>query len=204
LAAYSVCRVLGIQEQTILKAIKSFKLPLGRLDIVYDKEYKVIIDFAHTPNAFEQVLPSVRSLYLKGDGRLIHIFGSAGLRDFTKRPLMGEASGKYADLVILTEEDYRTEDPMEICLAIAKGLEKQGFKREHFDVSKHRSKIFDIIIDREKAIKKALEIAQKNDVIILTGKGHEKSLCRGKKEYPWDEEETVLKIISKLKTKICD
>ncbi len=193
LAAYSVGQILSIPEQTILNAMENFKLPSGRLDIVYDKKHKVIVDFAHTPNAFLQVLPSVRSMYLKDDGRLIHVFGSAGLRDFTKRPLMGEASGKYADLVILTEEDYRTEDPMEICLAIAKGLEKQGFKREHLDVSKQPSKIFDIIIDREKAIKKALEIAQKNDVIILTGKGHEKSLCRGKKEYPWDEKEMVLK-----------
>ncbi|HEX7542686.1 MAG TPA: Mur ligase family protein, partial [Patescibacteria group bacterium] len=106
-AAYIVCKQLGLSDEDILKAMKTFKLPKGRLDLVYDKDFKVIIDFAHTPNGFFQLLSAIRKLYLKKSGRLIHVFGSAGLRDFTKRPLMGEASSKFADVIYITEEDYR-------------------------------------------------------------------------------------------------
>lgn len=193
LAAYSVCRVLNITKKAILGAMKDFKLPPGRLDIIYDKEFKVIIDFAHTPNAIENVLSSLRERYPQS--KIIHVFGSAGLRDFTKRPLMGEASGKYSDLVILTEEDCRTEDPVEICLSITQGLKKQNFKKARIDLSINRYKMFDIIINREEAIKRAIQIAKKENIVILTGKGHEKSLCRGKKEWPWDEKEAVKKAI---------
>lgn len=198
-AAYSVAKILNIEDNVIISAMKSFKLPTGRLEIVYDKEFKVIVDFAHTPNALESLLPEVRRLYLKPGGRLIHVFGSAGLRDYSKRSLMGEASGKSADLVILTEEDYRTEDPIKICSSISIGLEKQGFHKENFDISIYRNKSYMVIIDRKKAIEKALQIVKANDVIILTGKGHEKSLCRGKTEHEWNERETVLEIMSKLK-----
>src|SRR3989338_11000950 len=96
-AAYTVCKQLGLSDEMILKAMKTFQLPKGRLDLVYDKDFKVIIDFAHTPNALLQLLPEIRKKYLKQSGRLIHIFGSAGLRDVTKRPLMGEASNKFSE-----------------------------------------------------------------------------------------------------------
>src|SRR3989344_3521745 len=107
-AAYTVCQQLGLLDEVILAAMKIFKLPKGRLDLVYDKDFKVIIDFAHTPNAFENLLPEIKHQYLKKKGKLIHVFGSAGLRDFTKRPLMGEASTKFSDVIFITEEDYRT------------------------------------------------------------------------------------------------
>ena len=113
---------------------------------------------------------------VKKGARLIHVFGSAGLRDTTKRPLMGEVSSKYSDDIILTEEDYRTEDVNIICQQIASGI---------------KSKPFEIIFNREQAIKRAIKIAKKGDVIILTGKSHEKSLCRGKVEYPWSEHKAV-------------
>lgn len=184
--AFSITKKLGISEKQILEAMKSFKLPKGRLELVYDKDFKVIIDFAHTPNAFLQLLPSIRDLYLKNYGRLIHIFGSAGLRDQKKRPLMGEASSRYADYIILTEEDYRTEDPAEICKQIA---------------SKIKETPYEIILNREKAIWKALSMAKKGDVVVLTGKSHEKSLCRGNIEYPWSEHNTVEKALNRLKYK---
>jgi len=183
-SAYNVCKQLGLSDEKILKAMKTFQLPKGRLDLVYDKNFKVIIDFAHTPNALLQLLPAIRKLYLKGNGRLIHVFGSAGLRDFTKRPLMGQASGRYSDLVILTEEDYRTEDPQLICQQIISGI---------------KNKTYEIIIDRQQAISKAIKIAKKGDVVVLTGKAHEKSLCRGKTEYPWDEYEAVRKAMKTVK-----
>lgn len=184
-AAYTVCKVLGLNDNEILKAMKSFKLPKGRLEVVYNKEFKVIIDFAHTPNAFQQLLPEIRKKYLKNNGRLIHIFGSAGLRDKTKRPLMGKISSQFSDYIILTEEDYRTEKPEDICHQIASGIKKD--------------KLFEIIISREEAINKGIKMARKGDVVLLTGKSHEKSLCRGKVEYPWSEHNAVNKAINNLK-----
>jgi UDP-N-acetylmuramoyl-L-alanyl-D-glutamate--2,6-diaminopimelate ligase len=179
-SAYFVCRHLGLSDKQILEAMETFQLPKGRLDLIYDKDFKIIIDFAHTPNALLQLLPAVRKLYLRKDGRLIHVFGSAGLRDFTKRPLMGEVSSKFADIIFITEEDYRTESLEKICQQIASGIKNKNYQ---------------VIPDRQQAINQAIKIAKKNDVIILTGKSHEKSLCRGKIEYPWDEYEAVEKAL---------
>ena len=176
LAAYSVASILGIDEKNILKAMNSFKLPPGRLEVVYGKGPTVIIDFAHTPNAFGSVLPEIKKHYVHNGSKLIHVFGSAGLRDKTKRPLMGKASSRYVDQIILTEEDYRTEKMEEICRQIAAGI---------------NSKPFIVIPNRQEAINKAMVMARKNDVVLVTGKAHEKSLCRGKKEYPWDEFKAV-------------
>ncbi|MCX7881278.1 MAG: Mur ligase family protein [Patescibacteria group bacterium] len=198
-AAFQVAKILNITDEIIKKSFTSFKLPKGRLELVYDNNFKVIIDFAHTPNAFKQVLPEIKKRYLKKDGRLIHIFGAAGLRDSLKRPLMGEISGCYADKVILTEEDYRTENPFKICQQITQGLEKKGFK--YLDINnffeQNSKKIYTIIINRFEAIKKAIINAKENDVILLTGKGHEKSLSRGKSEYSWDEFLAVKEILAK-------
>jgi len=198
-AAYAVCKEIGLSDELILSALKTFELPKGRLDLIYDKDFKIIIDFAHTPNALLQLLPAIRKQYLKKHGRLIHVFGSAGLRDFTKRPLMGEASGKYSDLIILTEEDYRTEDPTNICQAIASGFEEEKVAKVHYNQLINCSeKSYSVILNREKAIREAVKIAKKGDIIVLTGKAHEKSLCRGKIEYPWDEYEAVKEAIKRL------
>ena len=180
--AYKVCKKLGLSDKIILEAMKTFHLPKGRLDLVYDNAFKVIIDFAHTPNALLQLLPEIRKIYLKKNGRLIHVFGSAGLRDFTKRPLMGEASAKYSDIIILTEEDYRTEDLNNIFQQIIPGI---------------KNKKYQIIPDRQNAINESIKICKHNDVLVITGKAHEKSLCRGKIEYPWDEYKAVKKALSK-------
>ena len=187
-AAYKVCRELGVSEEIILKAMKTFQLPEGRWELVYDKEFKVMIDFAHTPNALLQLLSEVRKKYLKRSGRLIHVFGAAGLRDSSKRYEMGRVSAMNSDVIILTEEDYRTEDLYKICEQIGEGI-------------KFVNKSYTMIERRIDAISKAIEMAQFGDIIVLTGKAHEKSLCRGKKEYPWNEKETVEKIIKSLKTK---
>lgn len=195
-SAYFVCKKLGLSDEIILNALKTFQLPKGRLDLVYDKEFKIIIDFAHTPNAISQLLPEIRKIYVKEKGRLIHVFGSAGLRDFSKRPLMGQASGENSDIVILTEEDYRTEDPIIICQEIASGLEKEKFVKVNYDkLISCSEKSYSMIVNREKAIREAIKLVKKNDVVVLTGKAHEKSLCRGKIEYPWDEYEAVKKAL---------
>jgi len=191
-AAYLVALSLGLKSEEVLKAIKTFNLPKGRLDLVYDKDFKVIIDFAHTPNAFLRVLPEIRKKYLKGKGRLIHVFGAAGLRDDKKRPLMGEVAGQYDDLVILTEEDYRTESLFKICEQIAKGLKKKNFIQKSYNlIEQNDKKVYTIFEKRQEAINFAIKMANPQDVVVLTGKSHEKSLCRGKIEYPWDEYKAV-------------
>lgn len=193
-AAYTVCRLLGLSEKEMVEGMKSFRLPKGRLDIVYDKDFKVIIDFAHTPNAFSVLLPEIRRKYLdKNSGRLIHVFGCAGLRDFYKRPEMGKISAFFSDVIILTEEDYRQEDLNEIFKQIEKGIvqsKKKNLKK--LTVLK--------IKDRQEAINRAISIVRKGDVILITGKSHEKSLCRGSIEYPWNEYDAVIQALKKYRS----
>ena len=144
--------------------------------------FTVIVDFAHTPNAIDRALKTARDIAKK---RLIHVFGSAGLRDKTKRPLMGKASGTYADVIILTEEDYRTENVEMIMNEIASGIEPgpQVFR----------------FPNRQDAIDYAIKSAQSKDLVIITGKGHEQSLARGRTEYPWSDQEAVKKALKLLK-----
>jgi UDP-N-acetylmuramoyl-L-alanyl-D-glutamate--2,6-diaminopimelate ligase len=175
LAAVSACKALGIEDAEIRKAIKSFIPPRGREDTVYDKDFKVMIDFAHTPNAFKQILRSIR-----GDvkGRIIHVFGSAGLRDVTKRPIMGKNSSQYADIIVLTSEDPRTESVEQINGQVQSGIANK------------KTKVFQIS-DRKEAIEKAIKMAKKGDFILITGKSHEKSMNYGHGETAWDEYKVV-------------
>jgi len=183
LAAYAVCRQLGLSDTKIRTAFSTFTLPAGRIDVVYDKDFTVIVDFAHTPNAIKRILVTIKKRYINEGGRLIHVFGSAGLRDHTKRYAMGEASAIYANVSYITEEDYRTEDPYKIANEIGAGFGKKQYFVE---------------LNREKAIHMAIDCAKSGDVVIITGKGHEKSLCRGKTEYSWSDIECVKSYVSKL------
>lgn len=173
-AGKTVCLKLGLSENELKKAIKTFKLPKGRLDFVYNSDFSVVIDFAHTPNAFEKVLSYLRKSV---KGRLIHVFGAAGERDSKKRPEMGKISAKYSDLIILTSEDPRSEDPENINKQIKSGI-------------KSPNKI-QSILDREDAIRFAIKNAKKGDLILITGKAHEKSMNLGHGEEPWDEYKVV-------------
>lgn len=195
LAAYSAVKQCGLSDEEIFNAMKLFTLPPGRMEIIYREKFTVILDFAHTPNAIFEALKAVRTDY--PTSRLIHIFGAASQRDDTKRPLMGEASGTFANLTIITEEDYRREDPVKIAREIARGLEKKNFHFIEAQGFGNTDKTYTILVDRGDAIKKAVQIAQEGDVIILTGKGHEKSLCRGTKEYPWDDRSAALDAIGR-------
>lgn len=199
LAAYGACKLLGLNDEEIISALKTFVFPPGRIDVVSKQPFTVIIDFAHTPNAIDAILKHVKGVYCKHGSRLIHVFSSAALRDESKRPFMGEASAKYADLVVLTEEDYRTEDPRKINREIAEGLKKHHFKEVNTAEFGNETKSYSVIVDRAEAIEKAISIAKPGDVVIATGKGHEKSMCRGKIEYPWDEKKAVLSALEKFK-----
>ncbi len=172
MAAIAAVRILNLSDKAISAAVSSFTGVPGRLEVVYDKDFTVIIDFAHTSNSFAQVLPEVKKM---GNGRLIHVFGCAAARDRIKRPIMGRFSAQYANNVVLTEEDYRQEDITHI------------FDEIEADLTPQQRKKVIRIPNRQEAISYAITKAQKGDVVLVTGKAHEKSLCRGTREYPWDE-----------------
>ncbi len=176
LAASLTCHKLGIEIKDIEKTLPSFILPKGRQDVVFEGRFRVMVDFAHTPNSFEKILSSIN---VEG-GRIIHVFGCAGKRDAVKRPVMGGISAKYADVIILTAEDPRTEKVEDIISDISSGMEIVDGKPEVFKIS-----------DRKDAIATAVKMAQEGDFILITGKGHEKSMNIGGHEVHWSDEEAV-------------
>ncbi len=180
-AALAISGALGVDKKKAAQTIKFFKGVPGRMEVIQRKPFGVIVDFAHTPNAITQVLKTVRPMTQK---RLFHVFGSAGLRDRTKRPMMGNASAEFADVIVLTEEDYRTEGVNSIIEEIASGIPptKEVYK----------------FPNRQVAISFSLHTASPGDLVIITGKGHEKSLCRGTAEYPWSDQDCVKKILKQL------
>lgn len=175
LAAVSVCKALGLGDGEIKKALKTFKMPIGRVDYVYKKDFNIMIDFAHTPNAFEQLLSSLRPSV---KGRIIHVFGSAGERDSVKRPFLGEISSQYCNILVLTAEDPRQEDVNKIIAEI-----EVGVKKDQCEVIR--------IPDRKEAIEAAIQMAKKDDLVLITGKAQEASMNLGSVEEPWDEFKTV-------------
>lgn len=173
LAAIAVLRELHFSDAVIRKGIASFTPPFGRQEIVYKKEFTVINDFAHTPQSFANILPEIKKITPK---RLIHVFGSAGKRDTYKRPEMGKLSSEYADIIILTAEDPRSEPVENIMDEIATGIKHHKLEKDLFKIP-----------DRKEAIEFAISLAEKGDVVLLTGKGYEKSINYGRGEQPWDE-----------------
>ncbi len=185
LAAIAVARALNINEDAIKEGIEKMRGVKGRMDVLQEKPFKVIVDFAHTPNSLEKSLTEARKSTPR---KLISVFGCAGLRDKFKRPLMGEVAGKLADIVVVTAEDPRTEDLSEINRQIVDGLKR---------TRKTLGGDYFVIEDRKEAIDTAVnKLAGEGDTVIITGKGHERSMCFGKKEYPWDD----IKITKKLLT----
>lgn len=184
LAAIAAAQALGITDSQIKKALKSFSPPKGRLEpINLGQNFKVFIDFAHTPNALKSVLEELRK-QLENDHKLIAVFGCAGLRDYQKRPVMGKIASQLADLTVITSEDPRTEDPNQIAQEILAGFSPKANKK--------------IILDRAKAIEFAIKEAKKGDIVVILGKGHEQSMCFGKTEYPWSDHEEVKKALRQI------
>ncbi|MCX7949802.1 MAG: UDP-N-acetylmuramyl peptide synthase, partial [Treponemataceae bacterium] len=138
--------------------------------------FEVIIDYAHTPSSFETVLPPIKKRIEPHGGRLISVFGSGGERDREKRPRQGRIAADWSDIVILTDEDPRGEDPLALLEEIAAGCPERIRDRELF-----------LIPDRPTAIRKAFSLARPGDVVLLLGKGHENSIIYADRVIPYDE-----------------
>ncbi len=186
LAAAAICRAgLGFSWQVIKQGIKNLEGIPGRMESFnMGQEFQAVVDFAHTPNALVKTLSAARKIT---SGRVIAVFGSAGLRDKEKRRMMAEVSADKADLTVLTAEDPRTESLEDILKEMAEGIEEKGGVEEL---------MFWRIPDRGKAIRFALELANPEDMVIICGKGHEQSMCFGEIEYPWDDRTAMMSALS--------
>ena len=182
LAAIAVALGFGATADNIKDALLDIRVP-GRSELVDNKlGLTIMIDYAHTPTSLEKILSSVK-IYTKG--RVISVFGCGGDRDKNKRPMMGEVSGRVADYTIITSDNPRTEAPEQIVKDVEEGIKKTNGK-------------YECIVDRVEAIRKAIKMANKRDIIVLAGKGHEQYQEINKKRYPFDEVEIVNKIIDEI------
>jgi len=176
LAVVCVGRAVGLDREQIEKGIAALTGVEGRMTTIDEgQDFSVIVDFAHTPDSFEKLFKDLKPVV---KGKLICMFGSAGRRDEAKRAVQGELAGQYCDEVIITEEDDRDIDGVEIMNQIAAGAEKAGKVRD--------TDLF-LVHDRTEAIKYAISRAHTGDTVILLGKGHEKTIERADGAHPWDE-----------------
>ena len=182
LAAITVAASLGIDAETIREGIAAVKSLSGRMERIDEgQDFTAIVDFAHTPNALKNALEACRPM-LGENGRLIAIFGSAGLRDVEKRRMMAETSAQLADFTVLTAEDPRTELLDDILQMMADGCISQGGIE---------NETFIRVPDRGEAIYKACQMAKSGDIVIACGKGHEQSMCFGTVEHLWDDRDAM-------------
>jgi len=176
---------LSIDAQLVRRGLQTLENIPGRMEkIDVGQDYIVIVDFAHTPNALKRSLQAARVEINRAEnaGRLIAIFGSAGLRDRAKRRMMSEISAELADVTVLTAEDPRTESLEGILAEMAEGAEARGGME---------GKTFWRIPDRGEAIRFGVNMARPGDLVIVLGKGHEQSMCFGDIEYLWDDRTAV-------------
>lgn len=181
LGAIGAVKTLGLSDEEIISKIPLIHGAPGRFEPVkIDRDFTVIVDYAHTGDALENILKSINEFKTN---RVITVLGCGGDRDKTKRPIMGGIAEKYSDIVIVTSDNPRTEDPEEIIKDIVVGLTKENHIIE---------------IHREKAIEKAISLAEKNDIILIAGKGHENYQVIGREKIHFDDKEEVIKAIKKL------
>ncbi|MBQ2643840.1 UDP-N-acetylmuramoyl-L-alanyl-D-glutamate--2,6-diaminopimelate ligase [Candidatus Saccharibacteria bacterium] len=182
MAAALVGQKLGLTPKQIHDGIKSLEAVEGRMNIIDEGQpFTVIVDYAHAPDALEKVFDSVKD----HKGRIISVHGGAGRRDPSTRPIRGAILAQHSDIVIITEDDSRDEDPEAIAAGFIKGAEKHG-KVMNKDLFKE--------LDRGKAIALAIKMAKKGDLVLILGKGHEKTILRA--DGPHDFED--IKVAQKL------
>lgn len=186
LATWSLCRFFGISVQSIRKGLNQVQVP-GRFERIEAADFSIIVDYAHTDDALWNVLSSIRDL-LKGKDskhRILTVFGCGGERDREKRPLMGRVASEGSDFLFVTSDNPRTEDPMQIIEEILVGV-------------RQRSTPYEVIPDRRQAIQKAVEFAEKGDILLIAGKGHENYQILKDQTIHFDDREEVEKVLKKL------
>ncbi len=184
MAAAGAAHAVGVPEKFIISGLEKLRLVPGRLEEVESrKPFKVFIDFAHTDSALETVLKQLR---LSAQGRIITVFGCGGDRDKTKRAPMGKTAAKLSDWVILTNDNPRRENPLEILADIEAGIKKAGQKN------------YKMIPDRAKAIQEALSLAQAQDIVLIAGKGHEAYQILNDKTIPFNDKDAVKAALKQL------
>lgn len=186
LAAIAVCSLFNCQMDAILLALANVKVP-GRSEIVdIEKTFTVMIDYAHNPSSLEAILTATKK---HAKSRIICVFGCGGNRDKLKRPVMGEIAGRLADFTVITTDNPRNEDPKEIMKEIESGI-------------KNTRGLYKVIENRKEAIKFAMRIAWKNDIVIIAGKGHETyQILKNNKKIPFDERKIVKQIAESMEEK---
>lgn len=186
LAALCVGRAIGLTPEQIEQGIAALQHVEGRMTRIDEgQDFNVIVDYAHSPDSFEKLFKDLRPTV---KGKMIAVFGSLGGGDKGKRPLQGELAGKYCDEVVICQEDDRMEDPEQIMNDIAVGVEKAG---------KIREKDLFLIHDRPEAIEFAFRRAKRGDMVLLLGKGHEKTIEDAEGEHPWNEIAIAHEILKK-------
>lgn len=184
-AAAAASYLLGVRVNDIIEGAANLESVPGRFERVpSDKEFDIIVDYAHTPDALEKFLGAAKEIT---KGRVILVFGATGDRDKGKRPIMGEIAAKLADRIFLTDEESYNENPDKIRAAVMDGIVK---------VSRGSAKA-DEIADRREAIKKALAVAKKGDIVLITGMGHEQYRIVNGKRIPWNDAEVVKELLDK-------
>jgi UDP-N-acetylmuramoyl-L-alanyl-D-glutamate--2,6-diaminopimelate ligase len=167
---------LGIKPEIAAQGIASLDGIPGRMELIdLGQDFTAVVDFAHTPNALKVTLEAGRMMT---KGKVIAVFGSAGLRDKEKRRMMAETSAELADLSVLTAEDPRTESLDGILDEMAAGARSRGGRE---------GETFWRVPDRGEALKLAIRLARQGDILLSCGKGHEQSMCFGRREYLWDD-----------------
>lgn len=177
------CLNEGIDLEVIKRGFENMSGVPGRCEIVtknYNLGYDIIVDYAHTPDGLENILKTAREFT---NGRLISVFGCGGDRDKTKRPIMGKIGTELSDISIITSDNPRSEEPSAIIEDIKNGIEKDNYI---------------VVANRREAIKKAMEIAKKDDMIVVAGKGHEDYQILKDKTIHFDEREIIKEIIEEL------
>ena len=195
MASVAVSIALGVPLDIIKAGIKKQGPVCGRLQKIKDsKGIDIFIDYAHTADALEKVLVTLKNN--NTSGRIILVFGCGGERDKEKRPAMGKVAAKYSDWIIITSDNPRNEDPQMIIKDILRGIKQTGIKQIE---PKHslmlNEKGFSVIVDRKEAIKTALRYARRGDTLIFAGKGHERYQDIKGKKIPFDESQEIKRVL---------
>ncbi len=190
LACIGVCYALGIEQKHIKRGIENLHLVPGRLEPVQnDYGIRVFVDYAHTPDALENVLLALKET---AEGRIITVFGCGGDRDRGKREIMGEIAGRYSDMTIITSDNPRTEDPDEIIREIERGIVRTGvIKINPGDNLSGTTKSYITLADRRKAIELSLRIAGRGDTVLIAGKGDEDYQIIGTEKFHFSDREVA-------------